>query len=147
MLDLHPPVLDEYGLVSALYWYCANFSQRTGIAARVVGEEFEPRLPRDDELVLFRLVQEALNNVAKHARATQVEIVVESSEGAACLIIQDDGQGFDPQALNAPTDQPHWGLINMQQRAVSIGAQLAVDSAPGQGTQVSVVLRRSQDED
>jgi PAS domain S-box-containing protein len=147
MVDLRPPVLDEYGLVSALNWYCANYSQRTGIASRVIGVEFEPRLPRDDELVLFRLVQEALNNVVKHAHATQVEIVVETSEGEPCLIIQDDGLGFDPQILEAPTDQPHWGLINMEQRAASIGGQLTIDSAPGRGTRVSIVLRRSQDED
>lgn len=147
MVDLHPPVLDEYGLVSALHWYSTNFSQRTGIATQVIGSEFEPRMSRDAELVLFRIVQESLNNAAKHAHASHVEIVVESSDGVPYLKIQDDGLGFDPQNIDAPTDQPHWGLITMEQRAASIGARLAIDSAPGRGTQVSVVVRRSQDED
>jgi signal transduction histidine kinase len=140
-------VLDEYGLVSALHWYSTNFSQRTGIATQVIGSEFEPRLSRDAELVLFRIVQESLNNAAKHAHASQVEIVVESSDGVPYLKIQDNGLGFDPQNIDAPTDQPHWGLITMEQRSASIGARLAIDSAPGRGTQVSVVVRRSQDED
>lgn len=147
MADLHPPMLDEYGLVSALHWYSGDFSQRTGIATRVIGDEFEPRLLPDVELVLFRLVQEALNNVAKHAQATQVVIEVESSEQAACLKVVDDGLGFDPQALNVPSEEPRWGLVTMQQRADSIGGQMVVDSTPGLGTQVSVTVRRSQDED
>jgi len=142
MADLHPPMLDEYGLVSALHWYSSNFSQRTGINTKVTGNEFRPRLAQDVEMALFRLVQEALNNVAKHAQATKVEITVESVGENACLIIQDNGLGFDPQARSTPGDQPHWGLINMQQRVASFGGQLTIDSAPGQGTQISVCVRR-----
>jgi PAS domain S-box-containing protein len=147
MADLHPPALDEYGLMAALQWYCGDFSQRTGIAARVVGDEFEPRLPPNIEIAFFRLVQEALNNVAKHARATKVAIVAESSTDSAYLKVADDGQGFDPGIQRMPSADPHWGLIHMQQRAASIGAQLVIDSTPGQGTQISFIMRRHADED
>ena len=95
-------------------------------------------------MALFRLVQEALNNVAKHARATQALISVVSSKEEACLSVTDDGLGFDPQSLKPPSEEPRWGLISMQQRVASIGGRLTIDSAPGQGTQVSVVIRRSQ---
>lgn len=143
MADLHPPMLDEYGLVSALHWYSSDFSRRTGIPTRMIGAECEPRLAPDVELVLFRLAQEALNNVAKHAQATGAVIRVECNQEAARLHVEDDGLGFDPQALDAPPVAPRWGLLSMQQRVASIGGQLAVDSAPGQGTRVSVTVRRS----
>ncbi len=147
MADLHPPLLDEYGLVSTLQWYSAQFSKRTGIVARLSGSEFVPRLPPNVELVLFRMVQEALTNVAKHARARKVAITVESSEGAACLHIEDDGRGFDIKPLKPGSDQPHWGMMTMQQRASSIGALLEIRSAPGRGTHLSISLRRSNDVD
>ena len=146
MADLHPPALDEYGLISALQWYCEDYSQRTGIAARVIGDEFEPRLPANIEMVLFRLVQEALNNVAKHARASQVVIVAESTPDTACLKVEDDGRGFDLKTFHIPNGEPHCGLIHMQQRAASIGAQLNIASAPGQGTQISIQITRRPDE-
>ncbi len=144
MADLHPPGLDEYGLLAALHWYSGVFAQRTGIAARVTGSEFAPRLPPNVELVLFRIVQEALNNVAKHAGSAAVEIELESSEEAASLIVQDNGAGFELQASQTPNGQARWGLINMRQRAASIGGQLIVDSAPGQGTLVRIDLRRPE---
>ncbi len=147
MADLHPPVLDDYGLVSALQWYLGDYSQRTGISVHVIGTEFNPRLPANVEMVLFRLVQEALNNAAKHARATQVDIVVESTQEIASLVVKDNGCGFNPETLKIATEQTHWGLINMRQRAASIGAQLLIDSAPGGGTQVCIYIgRRSHDD-
>lgn len=146
MADLNPPVLDEYGLTAAIQWYCGDFSHHTGIATQVMGENLEPRLPPSVEKILFRLVQESLNNVAKHAQATRVVIRVESSEGVDSLIVEDNGLGFDPGEINGPASPPHWGLLSMQQRATSIGAQLAIDSAPGRGTRVCVKFRRRQDD-
>jgi signal transduction histidine kinase len=144
MADLYPPMLDEYGLVATLRWYSQNFSQKSGIATRVVGNEFEPRLPAKVEMYLFRFVQEALNNVLKHARANQVVIGIESSDETAYLKVQDNGQGFDPQSISKQDEQPHWGLILMQQRASFIGGQVTIDSVPGQGTQISVNIQRNQ---
>ena len=88
-------MLDEYGLVSALSWYSAQYSRRTGLDIQVNGEPIEPRLPLDVEMALFRLAQEALNNVAKHAQASLVEITVESTDHTIRLTVRDDGNGFD----------------------------------------------------
>jgi PAS domain S-box-containing protein len=140
MANLHPPVLDEYGLFPAVKWYGDDFAQRTGIATRVTGDDRAPRLPPKVELILFRLVQEALNNVAKHAQASQVEIVVARANGGVRLSVKDNGLGFDPQAVQPSPDEPHWGLISLQQRVASIGGQLRVQSAPGRGTEVSVTV-------
>jgi PAS domain S-box-containing protein len=147
MADLHPPMLDEYGLVSTLHWYCGIFSRRTGIATRVIGDELNPRLPARDETALFRIVQEALNNVIRHANANEVLIILESLDEAACLIVKDNGRGFITSTTEVHAGKAHWGLLNIEQRAASIGGELAIDSAPGKGTKLSIILRRSNDED
>ena len=144
MADLDPPVLDEYGLVAAIKWYCGEFSNRTGIATHVNGDKFEPRLAPSVEKILFRLIQESLNNVAKHALASRVVIGVKSNKESISLTVKDNGKGFDARDMKEPTAQPHWGFLSMQQRATSIGAQLVIDSTPGMGTQVLVKVRRYQ---
>lgn len=147
MADLNPPVLDEYGLVAAIKWYSGDFSHRTGIATHVNADAFEPRLAPSVEKILFRLVQESLNNVAKHAEASHVVIGVKSNKESVSLTVKDNGKGFDQLAVKEPTSQPHWGLLSMQQRAASIGALLAIDSTPGMGTRVSVKVRRYNNDD
>ena len=144
MADLHPPVLDESGLVSALSWYSTQYSRRTGLDIQVNGEPIEPRLPLDVEMALFRLAQEALNNVAKHAQASLVEITVESTDHTIRLTVRDDGNGFDPQTLNVPSAQPHWGFLSMEQRAASIGGQLTIESAPGRGTSITIRVKKGE---
>jgi PAS domain S-box-containing protein len=141
MADLNPPVLDEYGLVAGIKWYSVDFTNRTGIATRVNAEIIEPRLIPSVEKILYRLVQESLNNVAKHAQATQVEIGVKSNKESVFLTVKDNGKGFDSIGIKEPMSQPHWGLLTMQQRAASIGASLVVESAPGMGTRVAVKVR------
>jgi PAS domain S-box-containing protein len=147
MADLNPPVLDEYGLMPAIKWYSGDFTNRTGISTHVSGDKLDPRLAPSVEKILFRLVQESLNNVAKHAQATQVVITVKSTKDAVSVTVKDNGQGFDPQEFKKPTSEPHWGLLSMQQRAASIGAALAIDSTLGTGTQVCVKVRRNQHAD
>jgi PAS domain S-box-containing protein len=142
MADLRPPGLDEYGLFAALRWYSGEFSDRTGTEIVVVGDEITPRLPPITETVLFRLAQEALNNAAKHAQATRVVIRIVSSAEAACLSVEDNGIGFDPQDRDRQDKEAHWGLITMQQRAASIGAQLSIDSSPGRGTTIFICVPR-----
>lgn len=147
MADLNPPVLDEYGLSAAVKWFGGEFASKTGISMHVSADKFEPRLPSSVEKILFRLVQESLNNVAKHAQASHVTISLKSSKDSVSLMIKDNGLGFDPLAVREPTLQPHWGLLSMQQRASSIGATLVIDSTPGAGTRVYVRLRRNQHAD
>nr|MBN1229436.1 PAS domain S-box protein [Anaerolineae bacterium] len=147
MAELHPPMLDQYGLVAALRWYCDIFSRQSGISTSLEGENLSPRLPLEVEMALFRLVQESLNNVVKHAKAKNVRIRIENMSKTATLSVEDDGQGFDLQHSDSSSNAPRWGLLTMQQRAASIGGELSVSSTPGQGTRVSVKVRRQHDED
>jgi signal transduction histidine kinase len=134
MSDLHPPVLDDYGLLAALRWYGDRFSKRTDIATLFEGKELAPRLAPDVESALFRIAQEALTNVARHTHAKTVTLTLERADGGAQLIIADDGAGFDP-ARDAPRG---WGMITMRERAESVGGRMRVESAPGKGTRVIV---------
>lgn len=140
MADLVPPQLEEYGLVSALRWYAGIYTRRTGLEVQVVGNEFEPRLDHKVEIAYFRIVQEALNNIARHARASSVTISLEANEDLAYLCVKDNGMGFDPGQFPRPGDL---GLITMKERAASVGALATIQSAPGQGTTVRIEYRRT----
>jgi len=139
MTELRPAVLDDYGLAAVLRWYAEEFGRRTGIAVTVSGKDPAPRLAAAVEMTLFRIAQESLTNVAKHASASRVSMVLEANRRAFELRIQDDGCGFEPASLDAPSDRGGWGLMIMRERAESAGARLRVESAPGHGT--SIVVR------
>jgi signal transduction histidine kinase len=138
MAELRPPGLDEYGLLAALRHHCATVSGRLGIDIAVTGREAEPRLPTATETALFRIAQEALNNVAKHAKARRVSVELECSRLGITLTVADDGVGFDPAIAGAVT--PSYGIVAMQERAEAADAQLTIDSVPGHGTRVVVRL-------
>jgi PAS domain S-box-containing protein len=140
MGELHPPLLDDYGLAAALRWYAGEFSKRSGIAATASGEEPAPRLGREKEIALFRITQEALSNVTKHAAASHVEISLEPAVGGVRLTIADDGRGFDPAGSRRADQSPSWGLRTMAERAAGVGGRLRVESAPGKGTRLVVEL-------
>jgi PAS domain S-box-containing protein len=146
MADLNPPVLDEYGLIPAIKWYCSDFTNHSGIATNVNGGKFEKRLSPSVEKILFRLVQESLNNVAKHAQASKVDIEIASRNESLVVTVKDDGAGFDPNENDGRQQEPHWGLLSMQRRAASIGADLQIHSTPGIGTEVSIKVRRKQND-
>jgi signal transduction histidine kinase len=139
MANLRPPVLDDYGLVSALRWHSELFSARTGIEVAVqCGEPF-PRLLPEVELALFRVAQEALMNTAKHADAKSVTITLGYDRGGVRFCVVDDGQGFTPPATGRPQDSG-WGITTMRERAELAGGLFTIDSLPGQGTTVTVEL-------
>jgi PAS domain S-box-containing protein len=140
MAGLRPPVLDDYGLGVALRWYTERFSERTGVATILQEEELFPRLPLVVETALFRIVQEILTNVAKHAKAREVLIKLEKVDGKIQLAISDNGVGFDPAALRQLKEQPGLGLITIEERAKALAGDVYVKSAPGKGTQVVVQL-------
>lgn len=150
MANLRPPVLDDYGLVAALHWYGEQFARRTDIAIAVEGEEPVPRLVAHVENALFRIAQEALTNVAKHAHATQVTVTVEVDGGALRLVVADDGIGFDPSTtlraspadLAEPDGDRGWGLLTMTERAEAVGGHCRIESDPSQGTRVIVEVAR-----
>ena len=142
MVDLRPPVLDDYGLVAALKWYGRRFNQRTNIVMSVNGEEPSPRLSPHLENVLFRIAQEALTNVTKHAQAAKVEVTIEECSGIVSLIIADDGIGFDPAHDAEGKGNQGWGIITMMERAEAEGGHCRIESRPVGGTQVIVEVKR-----
>jgi signal transduction histidine kinase len=139
MAELRPPLLGEYGLGAALGWHARDFSQRTGIEVAVEDAgELGRALRPDAAIALFRIAQEALNNVAKHAAAKHATVSLEKEDGAIVLRISDDGRGFSvPERLAHST---RWGMTTMQERAAALGGRLSVDSAPGRGTKVSAAV-------
>jgi signal transduction histidine kinase len=136
--ELRPAVLDYAGLYPAVDAYVRQFAERTGLEVALAGAAPEPRLPPDVESLLFRIVQEALTNCAKHARARTVEVKLEGAGGHAVLTIRDDGVGFDPAALGNGTRTPGLGLLTMKERAQFAGGRCSIESAPGQGTSITV---------
>lgn len=144
MADLRPPVLDDYGLVAALHWYGEQFAGRTGLSVAVEGEKPVPRLVPRVENALFRIAQEALTNVAKHAQATRVTVTVEVESGVVRLVIADDGKGFNPAHMADPGEAQGWGLLTMTERAEAVGGRCSIESDPGRGTRVIVEAPRSR---
>ncbi len=136
MSNLRPPVLEDYGLLAGLRWYGEIFSQRTGLSVEISGVEPSPRLAPVVETALFRIAQEALTNVAKHANASRIDIALDWEATRVRLTIADNGRGFDVTAerpLNAG-----WGLLVMRERVDAVDGILQVDSAPGRGMRVVV---------
>jgi signal transduction histidine kinase len=143
MVDLRPPLLDDYGLSAVLPWYCREFSERSGIPTAVKCGEQTPRLPLPAESALFRITQEALTNVMRHARASQVTVELDTTDEAVRLSIIDNGVGFDPEATFSPqTKRSSWGMLSMRERAEMVGGRLQVSSTPGGGTRIVVEVKR-----
>src|SRR3954468_18127789 len=133
MADLRPPLLEEYGVGAALGWHAEEFSRRTGIAIEFedLAKQKNRELSREGAVALFRISQEALNNVAKHAGAKAVHVRLEADEQNMMLTIPDDGQGFDAQAHARSS---RYGMTTMKERVMAAGGHLEVESAPGKGT-------------
>jgi two-component system CheB/CheR fusion protein len=136
--ELRPAALDDLGLSAALPRFLKEWSAHYGIAADFQTTGAVPaRLSAEAETTLYRVAQEALNNVVKHAHATRVDVVLEANGQEIALVIEDNGVGFDPAAAEK-ADQPATGigLIGMRERAALIGGTLQVESAPGRGTTI-----------
>ena len=138
MARLRPPVLDDYGLFTAVSWFSEQLRERTGVNVDVVGEEFTPRLDMHVETALFRIVQEALNNVVKHSGATSVTIVLKRNGNGVMLTIEDNGIGFDREKVARSQRLGKWGLTNITERAISVGGNCKIESVPGSGTRIIV---------
>jgi PAS domain S-box-containing protein len=139
--DLRPPVLDDLGLLPAVKWLATALEEQHGIAAniRVLGEQH--RLPDEAELALFRIAQEALNNVRKHSGASAVEVTVDFRDGGITMIVADNGSGFEPpRSTSDLAASGKLGIIGMQERIRLLGGTLAVHSEPGAGTRVVVAV-------
>ncbi len=115
-----------------------RLARLTGLTIEVKAPTGDFRIAPDKEIALFRITQEALSNVVRHARATHVVIMLRRDGADVSLLITDDGIGFDRQSPVWQRDVPGWGLLGMRERAEVIGARLAVDSALGAGTTVRI---------
>jgi signal transduction histidine kinase len=142
MSDLHPPMLNDYGLLAALRWYATQFAHRTGLAINVQSEQSFPRLPEEVEQNLFRIIQEAFNNVAKHAQATQVTVTLAAEDRQIRLAVSDNGRGLAIGNLNDSEQPQGWGVPLMRERAGAIGGRFGIQSEPGKGTTISVEVER-----
>ncbi len=133
-LLLRPSMLDDLGLAAALEWQADQVSKSTGVRIEMASDAFSSDLPEEHKICVFRVVQEALNNVCRHARASSVEIALQSNERGISVKIRDDGRGFRLPRRNG------LGLIGMQERVESLGGRLTVDSEPGRGTTIEIAL-------
>jgi signal transduction histidine kinase len=138
--ELRPPELERLGFEGAAMRLCADYEERKGCPVRLEMPELEPgRLGIEAELHLYRILQEALSNIAKHAKARQVAVQIASGPDRLLLSIRDDGRGFDLEAAGHSGSAPdHLGLAGMRERARLIGGRLTVASATGRGTSIEV---------
>jgi len=136
--QLRPTALDDLGLRAALANYIKDWSQRVRVHAQLhTSGLLEDRLPSDAETTLYRIAQEALTNVARHSRATSVDVILERRGDQVVLIVEDNGVGFDP--ARTTSERRGFGLLGMQERAALVGGTLQIETEPGKGT--SVLLR------
>jgi signal transduction histidine kinase len=136
-LDLRPSLLDDLGLVAALEWYVARHAQRTGLRCRFVVDPDDLRVHPEIETSCFRIVQEALTNVARHAKASSVSVELLQHSAGLQVVVRDDGIGFDPdKALRAASRGISLGLTGMRERAELVGGRVEFVSSPGGGAEI-----------
>lgn len=142
-IDLRPSALDDLGLLPALRWYVKEYQKKCSIEVDFISSGFKGRLPAEMETALYRIVQEALTNTARHSQAKRVSIMLKEDEEEIEGIISDDGTGFDFEALRkAPDNERGLGLAGMTERAVLLDGSLDIQSRPGHGTTISVHIPR-----
>ncbi len=140
--DLRPSTLDDFGLTATVHWYGELFAKRTGIVITMHIQELFPRLPPHIESTLFRIFQEALINVQKHAQATEVTVSIEERDDHVRLRIHDNGIGFDTATQENAPERRGWGLVIMNERAMAAEGSFSIKSRPGQGTRITVEVKR-----
>jgi signal transduction histidine kinase len=133
-VELRPKALDDFGLVAALERLGDSFSEATGIQVQLEASLGSERLPAEMETTLYRIVQEALTNIVKHARARNVSILIVRRDGKVTAVVEDDGEGFDPNADSADG----LGLLGMRERVALIDGRLTIESSAGAGPTLAV---------
>ena len=140
--DLRPSLLDDLVLVPALQSQVRSFAERAGVQADFVLNGRRQRVQPEIETIVFRIAQESLTNVAKHAQAGQVTVEISFTDNLLCLEVRDDGRGFEPPIVfeSVGSGQQAWGLLGMQERVALVGGTCMIHSEPGQGTAVQVSI-------
>jgi len=140
-LDLRPSMLDDLGLMASLRWYLDRQSQAAGIKIDFFGDPSIKRLPQEIETTCYRIVQEALTNVLRHARTSKVHVKVAPVKNGLGLIIRDSGMGFDvSDAMEHARSGESSGLLGMEERVLLAGGEINFKSRPGQGTEIRVFI-------
>ena len=137
---LRPTLLDDLGLPAALEWYLGAFGSRHGIRVALVQDHMDARLLPDIEVAAYRIVQEALNNVAKHARASACRVYLRRAAATVTVTVEDNGSGFDAPQLGEGRTPHGLGLIGIRERVASLGGVMRLESARGEGTRLTVEL-------
>jgi signal transduction histidine kinase len=142
--ELRPAVLDDLGLIPALHSYMKYFGARTGLRAHLTTFAAVENLDAGKRTVLYRVAQEALTNVARHAKASRVGVDIHQRNGGACMEIKDDGRSFEVERRMHAAGSKRLGLLGMRERVEMVGGTFCVESAPGQGTTVRVEIPFAQ---
>jgi signal transduction histidine kinase len=140
--QLRPDVLDKLGLIPAIEWHLQEFGKRTGIKSDFVARPGQVHLSEPQSTAFFRILQEALTNVARHARASRVRIRLNQKAGQTFLLVEDNGVGIDPEKITAPDSL---GLLGMQERARALGGRVQVRRNRGKGTLVTGCIPAKDD--
>jgi len=134
---LRPPVLDHFGLVAAIEWYAEEFQERTGIACTVASTEQRIEVDKATSTALFRICQEALTNVVRHAEATKVAISIKRKDRVHTMTVKDNGRGITESEIYGSGS---YGILGMRERALGVGGEFHVSGRPNKGTTVTVSI-------
>jgi signal transduction histidine kinase len=143
--ELRPAVLDDLGLIYALQSFMKDFMARSGVRVHLTAFAGVEKLDAAKKTVLFRVAQEALANVARHAQAGQVEVNIQELPDGICMKIKDDGKSFDVERVLHANGNKRLGLLGMRERLEMIGGRFSIDSAPGRGTTIGAHLKPGKD--
>jgi signal transduction histidine kinase len=135
-LELRPTVLDDIGLIPALHTFMKGFKKQTGILVSLSAFAAVEQVNGDKRIVFYRVAQEALTNVARHAQASRVEVSIQKLDGAVCMKIKDDGKGFPADCVRNGHTNNRLGLLGMRERLEMVGGNFTIESVPGQGTTI-----------
>jgi signal transduction histidine kinase len=138
--ELRPAVLDDLGLIPALHSFMKNFTARTGVRTHLTAFAKVEQLETARRTVLFRVAQEALTNVARHARASRVEVSIQQLPDCICMRIKDDGKSFPVERVLNGKGGKRLGLLGMRERVEMVGGRFEVQSAPGRGTTITAQI-------
>jgi signal transduction histidine kinase len=145
--ELRPAALDDLGLIPALHSFMKHFTTRTGVRARLTAFAGVEKLDTARRTILYRVAQEALNNVARHAQASRAEVKIQKSDGAICMKIKDNGKGFQAERLSHSKKNKRLGLLGMRERVEMVSGRFTVESTPGNGTTIHARVPLGHDRD
>lgn len=140
-LDLRPSMLDDFGLASAVRWYVGKQGERAGIVTKIDSSVVPHGLSSDALVACFRIVQEGVTNILRHAKASKMAVMLRPLKNGIQVVIEDDGIGFSPKkAMKASGERPHLGLVGMQERIRTFDGALEIRSAKGKGTKLTAMI-------